>query len=172
MKKVLFVDRDGTLIWEPPDGKIDSIEKLRPFPLVFESLKKLQQNEYSLVMISNQPGLGSSGFPRESFEIPHRKLMDLFHEAGVRFDGVYFCQHEKEDDCDCRKPKTGLLDSFLKNNPTDLRKSYVIGDRETDIRLAKNIDCKSIFYSSQNNPEADFSSDNWEKITEWILRRQ
>ncbi len=168
LMKVLFIDRDGTLINEPSDGKVNSLEKLQINPFVIESLKALQHEGYVLIMVSNQPGLGTDKFPQENFDIPQQKLMDIFNKNGIKFEAAYFCLHEKEENCNCRKPKTGLLDIFLKRNAIDLKNSYVIGDRETDVLLARNIGCKSIFYSAESNPGPNFNSSNWNKIAEWI----
>lgn len=167
--KVLFLDRDGTLIYEPPDGKVDSLEKFQVIPNVAESLKKLQDNGYLLLMVSNQPGLGTAKLPEEKFYPPHKELMGIFEKNGVKFKEIYLCPHNEGDGCHCMKPKTGLIDNFLKQNNVDLENSYFIGDRETDVQVAKKIGCNSVFYSSQSLPEADFSSNDWNQITQWIL---
>ena len=167
--KVIFLDRDGTLIHEPADGKIDSIEKLQLVPFVISSLKKLQENRYYFIIISNQPGLGTKAFAQETFNPPQQLLMKTFYENGITFEGVYFCPHYKEENCPCRKPKTGLIDSFLKKNSIELKKSFVIGDRESDILLVKNIGCRSIFYSKLSDSCADASFSNWNSIVKYIL---
>lgn len=167
--KVLFIDRDGTLIQEPTSGYIKSIKELKIFPNVIKSLQNLQTKGYKLIMISNQPGLGTKKFPYEKFQHPQNKLMSIFKENHIKFEGEFFCPHFKEDNCNCRKPKTGLIDNFLKKNYFDLKMSFVIGDRESDIQLAKNIGCKSIFYSNLNDSGIDFSSKDWIKIADYIL---
>ncbi|HLL60424.1 MAG TPA: histidinol-phosphatase [Candidatus Nitrosocosmicus sp.] len=166
--RVLFIDRDGTLINEPPDGYIDTLEKLEILPHVIESLPKLQE-KFTLVLVSNQPGRGTNKFTEESFIIPQNKLVEIFNENNISFKQMFFCPHFREDNCECMKPKTGLIDSFLKENTIELQHSYVIGDRETDIQLAKNIGCKGILYSDKKVSDADFISHDWRKIVDYIL---
>ena len=168
--KLLFIDRDGTLINEPSGGYIDLLEKLIVLPHVIKSLQSLQLNGYKFVMISNQPGLGTDKFPDEAFWTPQNKLMGIFEENKIIFEEIFFCPHFREDNCNCMKPKTGLIDGFLKKESVDLKQSYTIGDRESDVELAKNIGCKSIFYSDKPNLNAVFSSCDWDKITDFILQ--
>jgi imidazoleglycerol-phosphate dehydratase / histidinol-phosphatase len=137
--KVLFIDRDGTLIEEPADQQIDSLQKLRLLPGVIPALIRLQDAGYSLVMVSNQDGRGTSSFPEESFREPHEFLKRLLESQGIRFEAEFICPHFASDDCDCRKPKTGLLKNYLKEHPLDRAASFVIGDRETDLQLASNL---------------------------------
>lgn len=170
--KILFIDRDGTIIFEPADGKIDSMEKLKILPNAVESLQKLSSNGYELIMVTNQPGLGTAKFSREKFDLPHQKLMETLKNNGINFKYVYICPHELEDNCNCRKPKTGLVDDFLRHNQINMDNSYFIGDRDTDIKMAKKIGCKSILYSSIGSANADFASNDWSKITNWILNNE
>ncbi len=167
--KALFLDRDGTLINEPKDGYVNSLEKLKIRPHVIKSLQKLQSKRYGFIMISNQPGLGTDKFPYEKFIVPQDKLMSIFKENNILFEKTYFCPHSREDNCNCRKPKTGLIESFIITNDIDFKKSYAIGDRESDILLAKNIGCKGILYSDKPHPRSDFNSNNWNSIVEYIL---
>lgn len=167
--KVLFIDRDGTLINEPPGGYIDSLEKLKVLPYVIESLQRLQQNGYKFIIISNQPGRGTDKFPEENFITPQNKLMEIFSENNIVFEATYFCPHFREDNCACMKPKTKLLERFLKQNEIDLKNSFCIGDRESDIKLAKNIGCRGIYYSDKQNIDATFISKDWREITKFIL---
>ncbi len=149
-KKILFLDRDGTLIDEPEDNQVDQLQKLALKKNVIPALLKLQQAGYSLIMISNQDGLGTSNFPRENFLLPQNMLLNIFSSQGIYFKDILICPHIPTDYCDCRKPKIGLLIDYLKNNKIDFIKSYVIGDRETDVEFAKNIGIKSIFYTDQD----------------------
>ncbi|MGI9237776.1 MAG: histidinol-phosphatase, partial [Woeseiaceae bacterium] len=142
--KVLFIDRDGTLIEEPGDFQVDVLEKVRLVDRVIPSLLELQQNGYRFVMVSNQDGLGSSAFPRARFEICHTHTLNLFKSQGILFDEVFVCPHLPEDHCECRKPRTGLLTKYLATNSIDLSASAVIGDRETDIELARRVGVRGL----------------------------
>ena len=148
MKKVLFIDRDGTLIIEPPvDFQIDSLEKLEFLPYAISSLKKLQDFGYELVMVTNQDGRGTDSFPEDDFQKPHQKMLDTLRNEGVSFARIFIDDSFPEDNSPNRKPNTGLLTDYLISNLIDLHNSYTIGDRETDIQLAANIGFKAIFYS-------------------------
>ncbi|NOS68271.1 MAG: bifunctional histidinol-phosphatase/imidazoleglycerol-phosphate dehydratase HisB [Candidatus Peribacteraceae bacterium] len=138
--KIAFLDRDGTMIWEPPDTKqIDSLERLRILPGVIDGLKNLQRQGFTLVMVSNQNGVGTPSFPTEDFEKPQQEFLRILAEAGITFTNVFVCPHLPEDDCACRKPKTGLVDDFLSTKDIDLSASVMVGDRETDRLFAENI---------------------------------
>lgn len=138
-KKVLFIDRDGTIIVEPPDQQIDSLEKLALVPDVVPALLRLKDAGYAFVMVSNQDGRGTASFPEESFRIPHAFLQRLLASQGIVFEAEFICPHFAKDNCDCRKPKLGLLTDYLRTTPLDKTNSYVIGDRETDLDLARNL---------------------------------
>lgn len=142
--KVLFIDRDGTLIEEPADQQIDSLQKLRLVPSVIPALLKLRDAGYVFVMVSNQDGLGTSSFPEPTFREPHEFLRDLLVSQGISFAAELICPHFAKDNCACRKPKTALLDAYLRDNPIDQQCSYVIGDRETDLELARNLGIEGI----------------------------
>ena len=142
-KKVAFLDRDATLIWEPQDTfQIDSLDKLKILDGVIEGLQKLKKLGYKLAMISNQDGLGTKSFPKKSFEEPQNAMLEIFRKKGIEFDKIFICPHFKEDNCDCRKPKLGLVKEFLKE--VDLKNSFVCGDRKTDEEFAKNMGIKFI----------------------------
>jgi imidazoleglycerol-phosphate dehydratase/histidinol-phosphatase len=143
-RKVLFIDRDGTLINEPEDQQIDSLQKLRLLPGVMPALLKLRDAGYAFVMVSNQDGLGTSSFPEPSFKEPHEYLRELLQSQGIHFEAEFICPHFEHDGCVCRKPKTGLLDDYLRSHPIDKEHSYVIGDRETDLQLARNIGIRGL----------------------------
>ncbi len=140
MKKVAFIDRDGVLIWEPPETKqVDSMEKFRVLPNVIEGLQALKEQGFSLVMVSNQDGLGAESFPREDFEPPQGGLLSELLEEGIVFDQIFICPHTQSNNCECRKPKIGLVKQFLDENDIDLGQSLTIGDRKTDREFAENI---------------------------------
>jgi imidazoleglycerol-phosphate dehydratase/histidinol-phosphatase len=143
-KKVLFIDRDGTLIVEPPDQQIDSLAKLRLVAGVIPALLQLRDAGYTFVMVSNQDGLGTASFPEPTFREPHEFLRELLASQGIQFEAEFICPHFEKDGCNCRKPKTGLLDEYLKLNAIDRSHSYVIGDRATDMELARNIGVQGI----------------------------
>ncbi len=141
---VLFIDHDGTLVEEPPDNQVDSLEKIRFMPGVFAALNELSAAGYRLVIVSNQDGLGSATHPTARFEQAHRFILDAFRSQGVRFEEVFICPHQPADGCDCRKPRTGLLREFLRDGQVDLAASAVIGDRNTDLELARNIGVRGL----------------------------
>ncbi|HMN43256.1 MAG TPA: bifunctional histidinol-phosphatase/imidazoleglycerol-phosphate dehydratase HisB [Povalibacter sp.] len=138
-RKILFIDRDGTIIEEPADFQIDSLPKLRLVRDVIPALLRLQEAGYRFVMVSNQDGLGTASFPEPTFREPHEFLQTLLGSQGIRFDAEFICPHLPADNCGCRKPKAGLLDDYLRTTDIDRANSYVIGDRETDLELARNI---------------------------------
>ncbi len=143
-KKILFIDRDGTLIEEPDDFQVDAIDKVRLVPDVVPALLELQAHGYRLVMVTNQDGLGTDSFPQADFDAPHALVMHLFESQGVGFDEVFICPHLPADSCECRKPRTGLLTRYLAANDIDLAASAVVGDRQTDMGLAERIGVRGV----------------------------
>lgn len=139
MQKILFIDRDGTLVEEPDDFQVDALDKIRLCADVIFALLSLQQAGFRLVMVSNQDGLGTDRFPQQSFQRCHDFILSLFATQGIYFSDVFICPHRDSDQCNCRKPKTGLLDTFLQQNAIDRKQSWVIGDRQTDKELAQNL---------------------------------
>ncbi|MDD5040804.1 MAG: bifunctional histidinol-phosphatase/imidazoleglycerol-phosphate dehydratase HisB [Candidatus Peribacteraceae bacterium] len=139
-RQIAFLDRDGTLLWEPPETRqIDSLEKLKILPGVIEGLKQLCKRGFALVMVSNQDGIGTPKFPRKQFELPQKNFLRQLASQGIAFADVFVCPHTPEEQCACRKPKTGLVKDFLRRNGVDLSSSLMIGDRKTDEEFAKNI---------------------------------
>ena len=137
--RVAFLDRDGALIEEPSDFQVDSLAKLRLAQGVVPALLRLQDAGFELVMVSNQDGLGTDSFPREDFDGPHEFLMTLLASQGIRFAEVFVCPHFAEDGCECRKPRTGLVNEFMRARPVDRASSVMIGDRDTDLQFADNL---------------------------------
>ncbi len=138
-RKILFVDRDGTIIVEPEDKQIDTLEKLELLPGVIPALLRLLEAGYELVMVSNQDGLGTDSFPTEDFEKPQNKLLDLLESQGITFSAIHVDPHFEADNAPTRKPEIGMVLEYLKSGTLDLDNSWVIGDRETDLQLAKNM---------------------------------
>ena len=132
-RKVLFLDRDGTLIVEPPDHQVDALKKVHLVAGVIPALLKFREHGYRFVMVTNQDGLGSETFPTEDFERCQQHVLDLFASQGIEFDEVFVCPHGTADGCDCRKPRAGLLMRYLTENRIDLDASAVIGDRDLSL---------------------------------------
>lgn len=139
LQRVLFIDRDGTLVVEPEDQQVDALEKIRLVPGVMAAMATLRDAGYRFVMVSNQDGLGTASFPEADFERCQEHIVELFASQGLTFDEIFICPHFEQDGCDCRKPRTGLLTRYLAGNSFDLRQSAVIGDRVTDLELAERI---------------------------------
>jgi imidazoleglycerol-phosphate dehydratase/histidinol-phosphatase len=142
--RILFVDRDGTLIEEPADHQVDSLEKIRFMPGVFAALTELKRRGLRLVMVTNQDGLGTASFPRPTFEAPHEFILQAFRSQGIEFDAVFVCPHFQADGCECRKPKTGLVQDYIRDADVDLEGSAMIGDRETDLEFARNLGLRGL----------------------------
>src|SRR5215468_3538072 len=173
MKKALFIDRDGTLIYEPEDFQVDSLEKLRFMPGVISWLGRIAQElDYELVMVTNQDGLGTDKFPMESFMPFHNFILQTLESEGIRFSDVCIdCSLEHESK-PTRKPGTAMLTKYLSGG-YDLENSIVIGDRITDIELAKNLGCKAIFLKNQyfeagENDGILVVSESWKEIYEFL----
>jgi len=175
MKKVLFIDRDGTLVVEPPvDKQLDSLEKLEFIPGVFRNLYNIRKYlDYDLVMVSNQDGLGTASFPEETFWPAHNMILKAFENEGVLFEKIHIDPTLPEENAPTRKPEIGMLTEYFSES-YDLKNSFVIGDRYTDVQLAKNLGAKAIFFAPGDRKselrEKDledycaFASDNWDEV--------
>lgn len=181
-QKVLFIDRDGTIIKETADEQIDAFEKMIFYPKAFTYLGKIAQElDYELVMITNQDGLGTDVFPEDTFWPVHNFILKSFENEGVVFDAVYLDRTFPADQADTRKPGTGLLTSYF-SEAYDLENSFVIGDRLTDMELAKNLGAKGIFINDETHlgdneitvkrGELDnyiaLENNDWQKIYEFL----
>lgn len=174
MKKVLFIDRDGTLIFEPEDFQIDSFAKLKFLPFVFSSLSKIAKDlDYELVMVSNQDGLGTESFPEETFHPVQNFILQTLESEDVTFAEIYIDRSFGHENKPTRKPKTGMLTKYFSDG-YDLKNSYVIGDRETDIQLAKNLGAKAIFIKNPNfelnekDETVSLTANDWRDIYEFL----
>lgn len=162
MKRILFIDRDGTLIEEPADEQIDSFDKLKFTEGVFRNLSFIRSHlDFEFVMVSNQDGLGTSSFPEETFWPVHNFILQTFGSEGVTFDDILIDRHFPEDNSPTRKPATGLVEKYLSNPDYDIAGSYVIGDRDTDRQFAENMGCKSLILGRDGM--------TWDKIVEILF---
>lgn len=169
MKKVLFIDRDGTLVIEPPiDYQLDSLEKLEFYPEVFQWLSKIvRELDYEIVMVTNQDGLGTDSFPEETFWPTHQKIINAFRNEGVEFDEVLIDKSFPEDNAPTRKPRTGLLNKYIYGN-YNMQESYVIGDRKTDIELAENLKANGIYMGEKSVKNAVLLTSKWREIYQFL----
>lgn len=171
MKKVLFIDRDGTIIAEPADQQVDSFEKMVFKPGVISALAKItSETDYELVMVTNQDGLGSSSFPENDFWPVQNKMVEILKGEGIYFKEIFIDYSLPEEKAPTRKPGTAMLTKYLSDG-IDLNSSFVIGDRQTDIELARNIGCRSIYFSNDSNSDADLCTNNWADIYRNLKRR-
>ena len=160
MKKVLFIDRDGTLALEPTDFQLDAMDKLEFYPGVFQYLGRIaKEMDFELVMITNQDGLGTASFPEETFWPTHDFLLTSLKNEGVAFDQVIIDKSMPEDNAPTRKPKTGMLTAYLDTNEYDLANSFVIGDRMSDMELAQNLGAKGILLQYDTRTAQDISAE-------------
>jgi len=167
-KKVLFIDRDGTIIKEPPtDFQVDSLEKLEFIPKAISNLRKIaEETDFELVMVTNQDGLGTDSFPEKDFWPAQFKMLKTLEQENVFFKAIHVDKSFEHENAPTRKPRTGLLTQYF-SEEYDLANSYVIGDRFTDIQLAKNLGSKAVFFGDPN-PQAELSTKDWDEIFEFL----
>jgi imidazoleglycerol-phosphate dehydratase/histidinol-phosphatase len=168
-KRVLFIDRDGTIIVEPPDTKqIDSLDRLQFIPGAISALASIAKNtDFELVMVTNQDGLGTGSFPEESFWPAHEMMLKVLKSEGVEFKAIHIDRSFPEQGLASRKPGTAMLTQYF-GNEYDLASSFVIGDRETDVQLARNLGCKAIFLSGDTVPDAALNTQSWREVESFI----
>ncbi len=169
MRKVLFIDRDGTLVVEPPiDYQLDSLEKLEFYPGVFQWLSGIvRELDFELVMVTNQDGLGTNSFPEETFWPAHNKIIQAFKNEGIVFSEILIDKSFPEDNMPTRKPGTGLFSKYI-HGEYDLANSYVIGDRSTDMELAGNLGCKGILIADEKIADVSLITKKWEEIYKYL----
>lgn len=181
MKKALFIDRDGTIIQEPPvTFQVDTLEQMEFLPRVMRNLQFIRTKlDFEFVMVSNQDGLGTPSNPQETFDVVQGKMLQTLANEGVTFDDILIDPSFPEDNAPTRKPRTGLLGKYI-TGEYDLPNCYTIGDRITDVELAKNLGCKAIFLKEETEAEAILkeanlqdvcvlASNDWDKITEFLF---
>ncbi|MRR24209.1 histidinol-phosphatase, partial [bacterium] len=168
MKKVLFIDRDGTILKEPDDQQVDSLEKLEFMPGVIGALSAItRETDFELVMVTNQDGLGTSAYPAEDFLPPQNKMLGILAGEGVKFAEIFIDRSYESDKASSRKPGTAMLTRYLAGG-VDLGSSFVIGDRLTDLLLAKNLGCRAIYVSDEQNGEASLCTRDWQAIRRFL----
>ena len=175
-KRVLFIDRDGTIVVEPSDEQLDSFEKLEFVPGVFKSLSFLREHtDFEFVMASNQDGLGTPSYPENDFYPTHNFILNTLKGEGVEFDDLLIDRHFPEDNAPTRKPGTGMFGKYM-TDEYDLAASYVIGDRATDVELARNLGCRAILLQESADGLSDdlksvcaFATRDWWKVAEFVF---
>lgn len=170
MKRILFIDRDGTIIHEPAnDHQVDSLEKLQFIPKVIRSLYAIVKNtDYVLVMVTNQDGMGTKSYPEDTFWPAHNKMLEILKNEGIEFKAIHIdtsFPHEKSNN---RKPGIGMLQEYLRGE-YDLKHSFVIGDRLTDVELAENLGAKSILFGGLESDLADLCTNDWDDIYHYLV---
>ena len=178
-KKVLFIDRDGTIVIEPPvDYQLDAFEKLEFYPKAIRNLYFIRQKlDFEFAMVTNQDGLGTPSFPEDTFWPVHNLVLNTLKNEGVTFDEIFIDRSFPEDNAPTRKPRTGMLTRYLNNDDYDLTGSFVIGDRATDVELANNLGCKAILLQDdkeclkEKNLEdvCVLATTNWDRIAEFLF---
>ncbi|MBU3857367.1 bifunctional histidinol-phosphatase/imidazoleglycerol-phosphate dehydratase HisB [Bacteroides gallinaceum] len=178
-QKVLFIDRDGTLVIEPPvDYQLDSFEKLEFYPKVFRNLYFIRHKlDFRFVMVTNQDGLGTAAFPEDTFWPVHNLVMNTLKGEGVEFDEVCIDRSFPEDNAPTRKPRTGMLKAYIGNPEYDLEGSFVIGDRATDVELAHNLGCKAILLQPDKSlvegtgmeDTCVLATTDWDRVAEFLF---
>lgn len=178
-KKVLFIDRDGTLVIEPPvDYQLDSFEKLEFYPKVFRNLHFIRTRlDFEFVMVTNQDGLGTDSFPEDTFWPVHNLMLKTFAGEGITFDDICIDRSFPEDHAPTRKPRTGMLTRYIHNEEYDLAGSFVIGDRATDVELARNLGCRAILLQPDTSILKDtelektcaLATTDWDRVAEFLF---
>jgi imidazoleglycerol-phosphate dehydratase/histidinol-phosphatase len=163
-RRILFLDRDGTLNEEVADEQIDSLPKIRLMPGVIPALLELKRAGFAFVVVTNQDGLGTARFPQENFDLAHRFILELFSSQGIEFEAVFLCPHFKHEGCECRKPKLGMVGEFLQANEIDKAHSFMIGDRATDMEFADNLGVTGLKITLHGDAE-----ETWPRIAARIL---
>ena len=186
-KRVLFIDRDGTLVVEPENYQLDCLTKLEFYPKVFQYMSKIAKElDFELAIVTNQDGLGTDSFPEDTFWPTQNFIIKAFENEAIQFDEIFIDKSFPEDNAPTRKPRTGMLTKYLNNPEYDLENSFVIGDRITDVELAKNLGSKAIFIKNEENLGGNeiatsleelqnvisLQTNDWQKIYEFLKLQQ
>ena len=169
MKRILFIDRDGTIIIEPADDcQVDSLDKLQFIPKVIRSLYGIsKRTDFILVLVTNQDGMGTDSFPEDTFWPAHNKMLEILRNEGIEFRAVHIDTSLPHEDSANRKPRTGMLQEYVQGD-YDLEHSYVIGDRLTDVEMAENLGTGSILFGGLKSDKADLCTSDWEEIYHFL----
>lgn len=171
-RPILFIDRDGTIVSETDDEKVDKVEKLHFLPEVLHYLRKIRQEmNYLFVMVTNQDGLGTPEFPHEEFWPVHEFIMRLLKTEGITFDAVHIDEHWPHENHPNRKPGIGMLREYL-TGEHDIERSFVIGDRITDVEMARNLGCQAIHIFPAPISDAEFTTESWADIYSFLKSQQ
>jgi D-glycero-D-manno-heptose 1,7-bisphosphate phosphatase len=152
MNKIIFLDRDGTIIFDPEDERVDKEEKIKLFPDTIEALKYLASNNFSVVLITNQAGIAEGRINLQDFDRINNKVLEMLEPSGIKILKTYVCPHSPQDNCECRKPKPTMILEAAKEFNVDLAETYMIGDRESDILAGINAGAKTVLVKTANKP--------------------
>jgi D,D-heptose 1,7-bisphosphate phosphatase len=178
--KAVFIDRDGTINVDV--HYLDNPDNFRMYPGVGEGVKELQDNEFKIIVITNQSGIGRGYFTEKQLFRIHERMKQEFQKFGVSLDGIYYCPHHPEDHCNCRKPKTGLFEKAIPAHSIDVKKSYMIGDKILDVEAGKRIGVRTILVPEPHENEEllskksewavqpDFIAEDFVDAVNWILK--
>ncbi|NND37260.1 MAG: bifunctional histidinol-phosphatase/imidazoleglycerol-phosphate dehydratase HisB [Gammaproteobacteria bacterium] len=167
-EKIAFVDRDGTLIWEPLDEQVDRLDKISLIPGVIPSMLRFKEAGYQFVMITNQDGRGTDSFPEEDYRVCQDFVVELFNSQGIGFREIFVCPHLSDDGCNCRKPLPGHIGDFMQQVDVDREESIVVGDRDTDLEFAANIGVAGYRLTSRDGDKGGLT---WASIAREVLDR-
>jgi len=181
LRAAVFLDRDGTICEEV--GYLNHISRFRMFSFAAAALRRLNEAEYPVIVVSNQSGVARGYFPESLVRHVNEAMIQQLSEAGARLDAIYYCPHASSENCPCRKPKTGMLENAAREQSIDLRRSFVVGDRHGDIQLARNVGARGIlvrtgygegelaWHAAKWPSPPDFVADDLTRAVDWILRQ-
>jgi D-glycero-D-manno-heptose 1,7-bisphosphate phosphatase len=181
LRPAVFIDRDGTVCEEV--GYLNHISRFRMFPFVAAALRRLNEAAYPVIVVTNQSGVARGYFPESLVYEVNQRMTQQLSESGARVDAIYYCPHNPSESCNCRKPRTGMLDRAAREHTLDLQRSFMVGDRYADIELARNARARGIlvrtgygegelvWHATKWPVPPDFVAENLAQAIEWILRQ-